>query len=439
MKHKKYWIQHLETINKNNDKMNFLVINIVRWICKIFIVIILVYLLQRDLSFFFHFNIEFQFIAWILTFLSGILLLGIGLWLGIGFMDLMLYYLFGVRYKVEKKFRIWYKILSYLKESVQSLDFKNISFIPWGDLTHFKIFINIRVILLSIIFILIAFGIFNSSSLLSFNLYHGNAFPIFNEYIQATNWNWGELNIRIQFLYIIVLALIIGPPMIEVYQLFLMNNFGINYLYQPAKGVIPKFIERIRKRRTENIMTRLRYDLDKNIRTGYCFWQARCLVVLKFIILIGILYLIYPLHVIVGGWFEEVVSFFKLNEIYSFEFPGSEFFIKIAKYLFITLLGYFGLYIIYYLYQYFFSELIFISDTQKIYYRHRKWFINQLYIIEPDDIRLISLQQNWFQRLVMSGDIILVRISGDTIHIKGISRAASFIHLYDNLTDKSRK
>lgn len=309
-------------------------------------------------------------------------------------------------------------------------------FLPWSDHFQAKKFIYIRIGILAFTYLILMTAIFLTGRGMTDYLYSSSLMSKLTEKMGSSLLSWGHLNIRIQFVYVLFLAGVIGPLMLDLYQIFFGTFYGLNYRIRPATANLYRRLVKIREYRSLNIMSGLRYDLDKIVKTGYCFWQPQWWVALKGLALLIVLGMIYPLHYIVGGWFEEVMSFFRLQEIYSFEFPESSFFIGIAKGLFIALLGYFFLYGFYYLYQYFFSELVLIPEMNKIYYRHRKWFTSQLYVIETDDLKMVSIKQNWVQRLIMSGDIRLERVSGDTITVKGVGRAAMFLHHYDLMMDK---
>lgn len=133
---------------------------------------------------------------------------------------------------------------------------------------------------------------------------------------------------------------------------------------------------------------------------------------------------LFRLHVVVGKWLEQVFGFFKLNEIYNFEFPSPEFFTRISAILFLAVLGYFAFWFGYRQVKEYYSVLTLHPQAKKLIYIEDTLVSKNLHIISIPEIDIIVLRQNLFSSLFHIGTLELQKKSGERIMIASLKNAS---------------
>ncbi|MFP4362648.1 MAG: hypothetical protein ACLFR1_02135 [Spirochaetia bacterium] len=159
------------------------------------------------------------------------------------------------------------------------------------------------------------------------------------------------------------------------------------------------------------------------------FWQPVLWVAVKVTVVVLLSIKIYSFHGAVGNWFEEVVAFFRLEEIYNFDFPSSSFFQRISRYLFLFVIAYYGLYFLYYQILAFFSALVIDTESNRAYYVKNSLLSKELYILPLPEMDMVVLKQNLIFRLFSMGSVVFHKNSGETITVSSIFMAPSAVKL----------
>lgn len=193
------------------------------------------------------------------------------------------------------------------------------------------------------------------------------------------------------------------------------------------KGVAAFFKFRVVKRfRSFLVYHSIREGIDvgtqKRADLEY-YWQPMLYVSAKIALVILISYNIYILYPILGGYIEKGFEFFRLHEIYNFDFPKPSFFDTIAKYLLLFVVGYHGLYFLYFQIQALFSTLVIDKQNCRMYYLKNAVIHKQVYVITLREINYLSLNQNLLFRLLRMGSIVVEKKNGESIKIASLMNA----------------
>jgi hypothetical protein len=159
------------------------------------------------------------------------------------------------------------------------------------------------------------------------------------------------------------------------------------------------------------------------------FWQPVPLILCKVAIVAAASYWLYTLFPILGKWLREGFDFFKLQDIYNFEFPKQTFFDSIALYLLLFIIAYHGLYFLYHELSAFLSVLV-VNEAEAKVYLVRSVFVKKvLYVFAIPEIALVILRQNIVARIFGIGTISLEKKSGDLVEIRSIAGARKAVRL----------
>lgn len=152
-------------------------------------------------------------------------------------------------------------------------------------------------------------------------------------------------------------------------------------------------------------------------------WQPPFFIFLKIAVVAFISFKLYELHPVVGTWLKTGLDFFKLHEIYNFKFPAKSFFDTVAHYIFLFIIGYYGIYFLYHQILGLFSVLVINKVDEKVYYIKNFFVKKDLFIFSIPDIALVILKQNIISRLFGLGTISLQKRSGEQVVIRTVQRA----------------
>jgi hypothetical protein len=152
-------------------------------------------------------------------------------------------------------------------------------------------------------------------------------------------------------------------------------------------------------------------------------WQPLYYVVVKVVIVAILVWEVFRLHPILGGWLETGFRFFKFHEIYNFTFPARSFFDRIAAILAGIVLGYYGLYFLFYQLQALFSSIIVSRREKKIFYIKSLFVKKDLHMFSASELDFFVLKHNLLSRLFGIGTLVLSGKNGDLITVRGVGRA----------------
>lgn len=162
-------------------------------------------------------------------------------------------------------------------------------------------------------------------------------------------------------------------------------------------------------------------------------WQPVLWIFVKIGLLLFISYRLYLFHPIVAGWLEEGLKFFRLSEIYNFDFPGKSSFLTISSYLFLFILGYHGLYFLYYQLQALFSSVVISESEKKVYYIRSSLVKKDLFIFTIPEIDLVVMEQNLLFRPFKMGNLNLFKKSGEKIVVTSLKEAPGLVKMISEI------
>jgi len=167
------------------------------------------------------------------------------------------------------------------------------------------------------------------------------------------------------------------------------------------------------------------------------YWQPVPLIIAKVALAVVFSFWFYGLAPFVGKWLKIGFDFFKLQDIYKFEFPKQSFFDAIAGYAILFVIAYVGLWFLYHQLVAFLSVLV-VNETENRVYVVRNVFVKKtLYAFSIADIALVVLRQNMFARLFGIGSISLEKKSGELVEIKSIAGARNAVRLISGTRGKA--
>ena len=157
----------------------------------------------------------------------------------------------------------------------------------------------------------------------------------------------------------------------------------------------------------------LKRTVTFNRKKSFITWQPLLFVLLK-VTLGGIaFYLFFSLYPYVSKFIKEGILFFRLHEIYNFDFPTNTFLDTIAKIVLGIIIGYAGLFFVKYQVEALFSALVVSTEDKRVYYIKNALILKSLYIISMPEIDHVILKQNIITRLFGIGTILLQKKSGE--------------------------
>jgi len=165
-------------------------------------------------------------------------------------------------------------------------------------------------------------------------------------------------------------------------------------------------------------------------------WQPILLIVIKVALVVIIALLVFPYHLVLGEWLEQGFAFFRLHEIYNFDFPQRDFFINIAKVLFLFVIGYYSIFFGKNQIQALFSSLSLSKNDKTAYYVRNFLIQKDVFIFNIPEMDFIILKQNIIFRIFGIGTISFQRKSGEQIVIKSLKNATKITRLITKIKNK---
>jgi hypothetical protein len=180
--------------------------------------------------------------------------------------------------------------------------------------------------------------------------------------------------------------------------------------------------------REQPLVNYLKKTVSADRNSLVLYFQPRYLIILKVMLFFAAGYFFYELHHPVGTILQNIMGFFKLDEIYKFKFPDPGFFQKVSSVLFLLILAYFGVWFLGRQIQGILSGLAVDRAGKKLYYVRNSLVTIDLYMFAVPEIDMIVLKQNIAGRILRVGTIELRKKSGERIAIASIQRAPEAIN-----------
>ncbi|OHD56201.1 MAG: hypothetical protein A2Y33_00070 [Spirochaetes bacterium GWF1_51_8] len=185
-------------------------------------------------------------------------------------------------------------------------------------------------------------------------------------------------------------------------------------------GKIRAFLDNSRKKPLQKYLQK---SVAANPESLTLYFQPRYVIIIKVIFFFAAAYFFYELHHPVGKILQDIIGFFKLDEIYKFTFPGEDFFQKVSSALFLLVLAYFGIWFLGRQIQGLLSGLAVDKSSKKLYYVKNILIATNLYVFNVPEIDVIVLKQNLLARLVRIGTLELQKKSGERIVVSMLQNA----------------
>jgi hypothetical protein len=220
-----------------------------------------------------------------------------------------------------------------------------------------------------------------------------------------------------------------APLLLAWLRILVFLKSFFNQLAKIDPGKIKDFLSRIniyrdlREKLTHFYLKRTVSNAGVNRDGLLICWQPVFLILFKVGIAAFVSYRVYLFYPLIGKWLKEGFDFFKLQEIYNFEFPKQPFFDSVASGILLFVIGYHGLFFLYRQLIGLFSVLVVNKDEAKVYYLRSSFVKKELYVFSIPDIALVVLKQNILSRLFHIGTIALQKKSGELIEIRSIMQA----------------
>jgi hypothetical protein len=168
-------------------------------------------------------------------------------------------------------------------------------------------------------------------------------------------------------------------------------------------------------------------------------WQPVYFVFIKIAIAVTLSYLLFSQYFYLSSWLSQGLAFFRLNEIYNFEFPKQPFFDSLAKGILLVIIGYYGLYFTYYQIQALFSSFVVSGRQKKAYYIKNFLVKKDLYIFSLPEMDYFTLKHNLLFRPLGIGTIVLKNKSGETITVRSVAYAPKAIKKMTEIKKQGRE
>jgi hypothetical protein len=153
-------------------------------------------------------------------------------------------------------------------------------------------------------------------------------------------------------------------------------------------------------------------------------WQPFFFVFFKLASAGIISYLFFLLYPYLSGYLKEGILFFRLHEIFNFDFPSIRVLDNLAKIILGIIIGYIGIFFVKYQVEALLSALIVSPGDKRIYYIKNTFILKELYIFSIPEIDHVVLKQNIITRLLGIGTLLLQKKSGERVIIASIKDAA---------------
>jgi hypothetical protein len=152
-------------------------------------------------------------------------------------------------------------------------------------------------------------------------------------------------------------------------------------------------------------------------------WQPVLFILCKIIIAGIVSFLAFGLYPYLSTWLKDGIIFFRLHEIYNFDFPTDAFLDTVAQIILGIILGYIGLFFITYQVQALFSSLVVSTFDKKVYYIKNILIWKALYIFSIPEIDHVVLKQNIIYRFLGIGTIMFQKKSGEKVMMCSLKNA----------------
>ena len=190
------------------------------------------------------------------------------------------------------------------------------------------------------------------------------------------------------------------------------------------------------KRIVDNPITKLRISLvnrylekttDRKTGNLSYHWQPLLLILAKLLVVAYLSYRFHALYPILGTWLKKGFEFFKLYEIYNFQFPKTRTFDTVAEVMFLLVIGYYGIPFLIRQVQALFSSLVVDPAEKKVYYIKSFLLIKDIYIFMAAEMHHFVLKQNIVSRFLRIGTVVLERKAGEKVVVRSLSRAPDIV------------
>ncbi len=160
-----------------------------------------------------------------------------------------------------------------------------------------------------------------------------------------------------------------------------------------------------------------------NWREASVYRQPIPLIFIKLTLFAGFVYLLMILAPAAAQFLEEGFRFFRLHEIYKFEFPHAGFFVRLTRLLLLIPLAHSGIFFLLDQIEATFSAAVIDKRGRCVYYVRDRLVTKELCQLRLVEIDMIRLKQNLLLRPFRVGTVELVRKNGQTITIRGLWHA----------------
>lgn len=179
-----------------------------------------------------------------------------------------------------------------------------------------------------------------------------------------------------------------------------------------------------RRLRESLVCMYLKRTISFSKKNSIITWQPLFYILFKCAAAGIISYFFYSLYPYLSGYLKEGILFFRLHEIFNFNFPTTTFLDDLAKIILCIIIGYVGLFFVKYQVEALLSAFMISTKDKKVYYIKNCFFIKELYIFSIPEIDHVVLKQNILTRLLGIGTILLQKKSGECVMIASIKNAS---------------
>jgi hypothetical protein len=184
-----------------------------------------------------------------------------------------------------------------------------------------------------------------------------------------------------------------------------------------------------RERLTNFYLKRTVLHADVKKESLHIFWQPVLFILGKLTLVAAISFWVFGFYPVIGKWLKIGFDFFKLEEIYTFEFPKQPFYDSVAMYLILAVIVYYSVYFLYHQVAAFLSVLVINEAERKVYIVRNVFVRKSLYVFSIQDLALVVLSQSMIGRFFGLGTISLEKKSGELVEIKSVYGARRAVRL----------
>ena len=165
-------------------------------------------------------------------------------------------------------------------------------------------------------------------------------------------------------------------------------------------------------------------------------FQPPLLVIIKMTIFAVLAVGFYLLFTVLGAWIQKGFEFFRLHEIYNFDFPKKSFFYSVAEIIMLLIIGYYGIFFLLRQVQALFSTLVLSRSENKIFYIKNTLIWKDFYLFQVAEIDHIVLKQNIIGRLFGIGTVVLAKKNGEGVRVASIRDAPGVVREFSTLKNR---